>query len=298
MRELIPFDTVMELLNISNQFMILRMKETLEDLLLRQYLDYDNFMSLLITAENFSCYNLKRELFAFARRNFIALLMSNVARELTDANQADYAYLLDDMQHYIQHGWLREEGPEEYSSEEEILEDIEINELLNYLTEEELQHQQEMESFWDKERQIAKERERAKANEQRRRLAKARAKAAAKARSRNRLRNSQSAAPAVGSSGGQAEEASEQTNVLSPEKLEAREKARAQIQAAIELANGTLACDYEGNEEATRHAKRLRAAKKKLSQIDALRLKQDQVQRSSLIALSSVYVPPPLIPER
>lgn len=281
-KEAISFDTVMELLNISNQFMLERMKETLENLLLRQYLDFDNFVSLLITAENYSCYNLKRELFEFARRNFITLLMGNVARELLDATYEDCAYLLDDLQYFVQSGGkLREdEGEEEGENTDEHTneqQEIDDNELLSYFSEEEVQRQKEMEAFWDQERQIAKERENARANEQRRRMVKARAKT--KARARNRLRASRGSNPSTTATPENTESSAHEaaTHSLSTEEIEEREKSRAQLRMTIETATAALAKDYQGNEGAIHLLKRLRAVRKKLNQIYSLKLKQDEV---------------------
>jgi hypothetical protein len=305
-REAIPFGTVMELLNISNQFMLQRMKETLEHLLLHQYLDYDNLVSLLITAENYSCHNLKRQLFEFARRHFITLLQGNVARALLD--HPDYAYLLDDLDYFVQSGGkLRDvdeddaderDGGGGETAEEAERRQAEADELLTYFSEEEIQNQKEMEAFWERERLIEKEREKHKANEQRRRAAKhakvvaakaRRAKAARVAKSvdksqlllargegKGKEKDNDGAADDDDNDDGDAERSSMPwTTTVPPPEEDPR---RVQLRALVERANKALGKDYAGaNEEATRVVKRLRAAKKKLSQIDSLLDKQAKV---------------------
>jgi hypothetical protein len=294
----IPFNTVMELLNISNQFMLERMKETLEDLLLRQYLDYDNFVSLLITAENYSCHNLKRQLFEFARRHFIAILLGNVAKDLID--HPDHAYLLDDLDYFVQSGKLRDVDDEDDQEDDEAAsaaaehQQAEVDELLTYFSEEEIQHQKEMEAFWERERQIDKEREKQKANEQRRRAAKAHAKSAAKARRNKVVRPVASKAPSDKAKGKEKDnDTSVEDEVAAPPTEDPR---RLQLQASVEAANKALAKDYAGNEEAVRIVKRLRAVKKKLSQIDNLLEKKNKVNYPCLHLSLSLSRASPSVP--
>jgi len=287
-REIIPFNQVMELLNISNQFMLQRMKEMLESLLLEQYLDLDNFVSLLITAERYMCQHLKRQLFEFARRNIVTILTSNITKDLIE--KADQTDLLDDLDFFIQSGGkLRVEEKEEQrrtAAERESLQEKEEekedeekerdeNDLLGYFTEEEIQRQREIAAFWERERQIEKERENMKANEQRRRAAKARAAKARAAKARGKRRTTSSSS----THNPQSEQAS---TTLSSEKQghddDDDEEERKERAVLMERATQALASHSLGNwnEELSGLAKRLRSAKKKLIQVDQLKDKRNK----------------------